>query len=106
MEQSKAAFSRLFEKSLADLVRGIRNNKKNEAKYISQCIQEIKEELKSREMEKKTVAIQKLTYVCFHLSPLFLFFFPESKLTKNNNIKYTILNNQQLINLSINQLIN
>lgn len=53
----------MFEKSLTDLVRGIRNNKKNEAKYISQCIQEIKEELK-QDMQKKTVAVQKLTYVC------------------------------------------
>eukprot|EP01111_Echinosteliopsis_oligospora_P001434 TRINITY_DN1216_c0_g1_i3.p1 TRINITY_DN1216_c0_g1~~TRINITY_DN1216_c0_g1_i3.p1 ORF type:complete len:1244 (-),score=342.48 TRINITY_DN1216_c0_g1_i3:2933-6664(-) len=53
----------MFEKSLTDLVRGIRNNKKNEAKYISQAIQEIKEELKSIDMDKKAVAIQKLTYL-------------------------------------------
>ena len=52
----------MFEKSLSDLVRGIRNNKKNEGKFISQCIQEIKEELK-QDMQKKTIAIQKLTYV-------------------------------------------
>lgn len=64
VEQAKQGFSRLFEKSLSDLVRGIRNNKKNEAKYISQCIQEIKEELRTGIMEKKSVAIQKLTYVC------------------------------------------
>lgn len=63
----------MFEKNLTDLVRGIRNNKKNEAKYISQCIQEIKEELK-QDMQKKTIAVQKLTYVSAHsphtLSPL------------------------------------
>lgn len=52
-----------FQKSLTDLVRGIRNNKGNEATYISQCIQEIKAELKSEDKKAKMVAIQKLTYV-------------------------------------------
>ncbi len=75
LEQAKQGLSRLFlEKSLSDLVRGIRNNKKNETKYISTCIQEIKEELKSGIMEKKTVAVQKLTYVCAS-STLYIFLF-------------------------------
>ena len=45
------------------MVRGIRSNKKNEAQYISQVMQEIKEELRSPEPQKKTVAVQKLSYV-------------------------------------------
>ncbi|EGG24223.1 delta adaptin [Cavenderia fasciculata] len=52
----------MFERTLADLVRGIRNHKKNEDKFISQCIQEIKEELRG-DMSKKALAIQKLTYI-------------------------------------------
>lgn len=54
---------RMFEKSLEGLVRGIRSNKKNESAYIGQCLAEIKEEIKSNDLQKKTVAVQKLTYV-------------------------------------------
>lgn len=54
-----------FQKSLQDLVRGIRNNKGTESAFISQCIQEIKAELKSDDKKAKIVAIQKLTYVRF-----------------------------------------
>ncbi|EFA74932.1 delta adaptin [Heterostelium album PN500] len=52
----------MFERTLADLVRGIRNHKKNEEKFINQCIQEIKMELKG-DISKKTLAVQKLTYI-------------------------------------------
>ena len=54
-----------FQKSLTDLVRGIRNNKANEASYVSNCIAEIKQELKSDDKKAKMIAVQKLTYVCF-----------------------------------------
>lgn len=53
----------MFQKSLSDLVRGIRAHKKDEAQFISSCLQEIKEELKAPDQQRKTVAIQKLTYV-------------------------------------------
>ncbi|KAK5582543.1 hypothetical protein RB653_004128 [Dictyostelium firmibasis] len=52
----------MFERTLVDLIRGIRNHKKNETRFINQCINEIKEELKG-DMQKKTVAVQKLTYI-------------------------------------------
>jgi hypothetical protein len=54
-----------FQKSLTDLVRGIRNNKANEAAYVSNCVAEIKQELKSEDKKAKIIAVQKLTYVCF-----------------------------------------
>src|SRR4051794_10763759 len=53
----------LMQKTLSDMVRGIRSHKKDEAQYISQCIQEIKDELKSPKMEIKTVAVQKVSYL-------------------------------------------
>lgn len=59
----KGNFERLFDKNLTDLVRGIRNNRDNEAKYISQCIEEIKAELRLDNMSVKANAIAKLTYV-------------------------------------------
>jgi len=57
------SMSTMFRKSLADLVRGIRVNKDDETKYISTALQEIKEELQSQDVDVKTTAVQKLTYV-------------------------------------------
>lgn len=56
-------FERLFDKNLTDLVRGIRNNKNNEAKFIAQCIEEIKDELKISNVDAKANAVAKLTYL-------------------------------------------
>ena len=53
----------LFKKSLTELVRGIRANKKNEQQFISKCLQEIKEELRLVNKKAKMIAVQKLTYV-------------------------------------------
>lgn len=54
---------RMFDKNLTDLVRGIRNNKDNEAKYIAQCIEEIKQELRQENLAVKATAVAKLTYL-------------------------------------------
>ncbi|KAH8273310.1 hypothetical protein KR018_010846 [Drosophila ironensis] len=56
-------FERMFDKNLTDLVRGIRNNKDNEAKYISTCIEEIKQELRQDNIGVKCNAVAKLTYI-------------------------------------------
>jgi AP-3 complex subunit delta-1 len=53
----------MFEKSLQDLVKGIRNSKNDSTAYIAKAIQEIKEELKNRDVTIKAQALQKLTYV-------------------------------------------
>ncbi|KAJ9584595.1 hypothetical protein L9F63_021065, partial [Diploptera punctata] len=59
----KGNFERMFDKNLTDLVRGIRNNKDNEAKYIAQCIEEIKQELRQDNIAVKSNAVAKLTYL-------------------------------------------
>lgn len=64
----KGVQSILFRSSVTDLVRGLRNNKKSESKFISSAIQGIKEELQSTEYEDKVNALQKLVYVPY--SPL------------------------------------
>lgn len=56
----------MFEKSLTDLIRGIRANKKNEQKYITACLQEIRNEVKTNDLDIKATAIAKLTYVILH----------------------------------------
>lgn len=63
LNKVKNNFERLFDKSLTDLVRGIRNNKSNESKFIAQCIEEIKDELKIPNINAKANAVAKLTYL-------------------------------------------
>ena len=52
-----------FQKSLVDLVRGIRNAGNDSSVYTAKAIQEIKEELKNRDVTVKAQALQKLIYV-------------------------------------------
>ncbi|KAJ4942981.1 hypothetical protein JOQ06_005493 [Pogonophryne albipinna] len=59
----KGSIDRMFDKNLQDLVRGIRNHKEEEAKYISTCIDEIKQELKQDNIAVKANAVCKLTYL-------------------------------------------
>ncbi|KAI1305936.1 AP-3 complex subunit delta-1 [Halotydeus destructor] len=63
LRKVKGNFERLFDKNLTDLVRGIRNHKEDEAKYISQCVEEIKEELRLENANVKATAVAKLTYL-------------------------------------------
>ena len=54
----------MFERTLSDLIRGLRaSNKKDEAKFISLAVNEIRSEVRSKDMELKAAAILKLTYV-------------------------------------------
>lgn len=53
----------MFDKNLNDLVRGIRNNRENEAKYIAACLEEIKQELRQHNLAVKANAVAKLTYL-------------------------------------------
>ncbi|XP_072936013.1 AP-3 complex subunit delta [Epargyreus clarus] len=63
LKKVKGNFERMFDKNLTDLVRGIRNNKDNEAKYIAQCMEEIKVELRQDNLGVKSNAVAKLTYL-------------------------------------------
>lgn len=53
----------MFEKSLDDLIRGIRSHKKDEQAYIHRCIDEIRQELRKDDGDYKAAAIAKLTYL-------------------------------------------
>ena len=57
----------MWERTLQDLIRGLRANKKDEAKFIAQAVDEIRREIKSKDMEIKAAAVLKLTYVCARL---------------------------------------
>jgi len=53
----------MWERTLQDLIRGLRANKKDEAKFIAQAVDEIRREIKNKDMELKAGAVLKLTYV-------------------------------------------
>lgn len=58
-----ARYSIMFEKTLSDLVKGVRANKRSESEYVSKCIQEIKEELASKDPNLLVEGILKLLYL-------------------------------------------
>lgn len=53
----------VFEKTLSDLVKGIRASKRDTALFISSCIAEIKSEISSTDAHVKANALQKLTFL-------------------------------------------
>ena len=60
----------MWERTLQDLIRGLRANKKDESKFIAKAVDEIRQEIKSDDMELKAGAVLKLTYVrLYYLSP-------------------------------------
>ncbi len=53
----------MWERTLRDLIRGLRANKHDEAKFINQAIDEIRTEARSKDMSVKAAAILKMTFV-------------------------------------------
>jgi AP-3 complex subunit delta-1 len=53
----------MFEKSLYDLIRGLRNHKGNEKEYIQNCLKECRSEIRSQDMDLKATALLKLVYL-------------------------------------------
>lgn len=65
MKKVKSNLERMFDKNLTDLVRGIRNNKDNEARYVAQCISEIKQELRQVDVPDNIGIGMCLTHLSF-----------------------------------------
>ncbi|KAI0167081.1 Adaptor protein complex AP-3 delta subunit [Hypoxylon sp. FL1284] len=53
----------MFEKSLYDLIRGLRNHKGNEKEYIQNCLKECRSEIKTQDLDLKATALLKLIYL-------------------------------------------
>lgn len=53
----------MFEKSLYDLIRGLRNHKGNEKEYIQNCLKECRAEIRSQDLDLKATALLKLVYL-------------------------------------------
>ena len=52
-----------FEKSLYDLIRGLRNHKGNEREYIQHSLRECRAEIRGSDMDLKATALLKLIYL-------------------------------------------
>lgn len=53
----------MFEKSLTDLIQGLRANRRSEARYVATCLDECRQELSSTDIDLKTQAVLKVSYV-------------------------------------------
>lgn len=53
----------MFEKSLVDLIRGLRNHKGSEAEYIQGAIKECRGEIRTQDLDLKATALLKLIYL-------------------------------------------
>lgn len=54
----------MWERTLQDLIRGLRANKQDESKFIAKAIDEIRAEIRTDDMDLKAGAVLKLAYVC------------------------------------------
>ena len=61
LELTKGCFR--FEKSLYDLIRGLRNHKGNEREYIQHSLRECRAEIRGSDMDLKATALLKLIYL-------------------------------------------
>ncbi|KAG9083251.1 AP-3 complex subunit delta [Ceratobasidium sp. 370] len=53
----------MWERTLSDLIRGLRANKGDESQFIATAIDEIRAEVKSKDMDLKAAAVLKLVYL-------------------------------------------
>ena len=53
IKKVRNGIDRIFDKTLQDLVRGVRNHKGKEREYISEAVEEIREELKHPQADVK-----------------------------------------------------
>ena len=53
----------MFEKSLVDLIRGLRSHKGNENEYIQGALRECRTEIRSQDIDVKAIALLKLIYL-------------------------------------------
>ena len=53
----------MFEKSLVDLIRGLRSHKGSENEYIQEALRECRTEVRSQDMDVKATALLKLIYL-------------------------------------------
>lgn len=60
---SPSLMDTLFQRSLDDIIKGLRHQQTGESPFISKVVEEIRREIKSTDLHTKSIALQKLTYL-------------------------------------------
>jgi AP-3 complex subunit delta-1 len=60
---SPSLMDTLFQRSLDDIIKGLRHQQSTESTFISKVIEEIRREIKTTDLQTKSTALQKLTYL-------------------------------------------
>ncbi|KAG5233959.1 AP-3 complex [Salix suchowensis] len=60
---SPSLMDNLFQRSLDDIIKGLRHQQSTESTFISKVIEEIRREIKTTDLQTKSTALQKLTYL-------------------------------------------
>eukprot|EP00257_Ricinus_communis_P019310 XP_015578262.1 AP-3 complex subunit delta [Ricinus communis] len=60
---STSLIDTLFQRTLDDIIKGLRHQQTGESAFISKIVEEIRREIKSTDLHTKSVALQKLTYL-------------------------------------------
>ncbi|XP_065860751.1 AP-3 complex subunit delta [Euphorbia lathyris] len=60
---SPSLMDTLFQRSLDDIIKGLRNQQTGESAFISKVVEDIRREIKSTDLHIKSIALQKLTYL-------------------------------------------
>ncbi|KAG7577711.1 Clathrin/coatomer adaptor adaptin-like N-terminal [Arabidopsis thaliana x Arabidopsis arenosa] len=63
MASSNSLMDNLFQRSLEDLIKGLRLQLLGESFFISKSLEEIRREIKSTDLSTKSIALQKLSYL-------------------------------------------
>ncbi|KAF2295592.1 hypothetical protein GH714_033252 [Hevea brasiliensis] len=60
---SPSLMDTLFQRTLDDIIKGLRHQQAGESAFISKVVEEIRREIKSTDLHTKSIALQKLTYI-------------------------------------------
>ena len=101
VKKVRNGIDRIFDKTLQDLVRGVRNNKGREKEFINESIEEIREELKHPQTYVKAVAISKLCFLQMLGYEMNWAAFPIVEIMSSTKLRYYIHYIYQVRNLCL-----
>ncbi|CEG00870.1 Clathrin/coatomer adaptor,adaptin-like,N-terminal [Ostreococcus tauri] len=87
-DKTKMAASRLFQKSLRDMITGIRAHKDGQREFINKCLVDVRTEVQSSDVRTKAVAIEKATYLHSLGHSMHWASFHVVELMSTQNVKY------------------
>ena len=87
-DKTRQATTRLFQKSLRDMITGIRAHKDDQREFVNKCLADIRVEVQSADVRTKAVAIEKATYLHSLGHSMHWASFHVVELMSTTNVKY------------------